>query len=354
LQITLSPTSGPFPQALERGIFGKHPFWAIMNPDELFDALDLGRDGELSRRELHDAARRLGWHWRQAPVYAVLDLLTIGAPLSKSAFISCMADIIQDPQGPYGRVLRRGPRIPELPLPDGEAEVHWEAEAAENAVELLADLEGQETAAAYAALFERLDEARPAVRSDATALLIIDPQRSFTSGAWMHSMGPSGDHEVMPIRLAFENCARWLGAFHHRVETMFTRCPFPPDSYDWDERLSGIIDDTQLYFVKPGNSVMWPPSNGFAQWLEDLLRRGKKTVVMGGCTLNSCLRVSAIEAQRRFRNDALEVVVDLSLCGARTRNYLESPFFRGTSSVGFAIREMVASGVTVAERVEWR
>ena len=170
----------------------------------------------------------------------------------------------------------------------------------------------------------------------------------------MKSIGSKAELEVKPIQLAFEKCAQFLNKYYRFIETMFTRCPFPPDSYAWDERLDGIIDDTQLYFVKPGNSVLWPPSNGFAQWVEDLLARGKKTLVMGGCTLNSCLRVSAIEAQRRFRDDALEVVVDLSLCGARTRNYLESPFFHGNSSVGSAIREMLAAGVTVAERVDWR
>ena len=170
----------------------------------------------------------------------------------------------------------------------------------------------------------------------------------------MQSMGPKGDHEVMPIRLAFDNCARLLEVGYRRLETMFTRCPFPPESYDWDERLDAILADAQLYFVKPGNSVLWPPTNGFAQWVEGLLARGKHTLVMGGCTLNSCLRVSASETQQCFRDDGLRVVVDLSLCGARTRNYIQSPFFGGMSSVESAIRQMAASGVTVAERVEWR
>jgi hypothetical protein len=41
---------------------------------------------------------------------------------------------------------------------------------------------------------------------------------------------------------------------------MFTRCPFPPGSYDWDDRLAEIIDNKQLYFIKPGKSVLIPPS----------------------------------------------------------------------------------------------
>jgi len=73
--------------------------------EELFNLLDVNRDNELSRAELHQAAQSLGWHWYQAPLYAVLDLLTIPAPLSNSAFISFMNQILRDPDGPYGRVL---------------------------------------------------------------------------------------------------------------------------------------------------------------------------------------------------------------------------------------------------------
>jgi hypothetical protein len=326
-----------------------------MNSDELFDALDLDRDGELSRRDLRTAARHLEWHWPQAPLYAVLDFLTIRAGLARIDFMSCMDEILRDPHGPYGRVLRRGPRIsePALSSQNDTDPVHREDGDVGNVVELLERIEGRRAAGEHATVIEQLDEARPAVRSRDAVLLIIDPQRSFASGAWMRSMGPNGDHEVMPIRLAFDHCARLLEAGYRRLETMFTRCPFPPESYDWDERLGGILGDAQLYFVKPGNSVMWPPTNGFAQWVEGLLARGKHTLVMGGCTLNSCLRVSASEAQQCFGDDGLRVVVDLSLCGARTRNYIKSPLFGGMSSVESAIRQMTASGVAVAERVEW-
>ena len=32
---------------------------------ELFILLDLNKDGELSRSDLHESARRLGWHWNE-------------------------------------------------------------------------------------------------------------------------------------------------------------------------------------------------------------------------------------------------------------------------------------------------
>ena len=94
-------------------------------------------------------------------------------------------------------------------------------------------------------------------------------------------------------------------------------------------------------------------TNGYKEWVEDLIISGKKTLVMGGCTLNSCLRVSAIETRRCFRNAGLDVVVDLSLAGARTSNYMISSLFTGMSSVEFAIREMSDAGVKVAALVDW-
>jgi hypothetical protein len=78
---------------------------ANISIEELFSLLDVNRDKELSRTELHQGAQRLGWHWYHAPLYAVLDLLTICSPLSKNTFISYMNQILRDPDGPYGRIL---------------------------------------------------------------------------------------------------------------------------------------------------------------------------------------------------------------------------------------------------------
>ncbi len=74
---------------------------------------------------------------------------------------------------------------------------------------------------------------------------------------------------------------------------------------------------------------------------------------MGGCTLNSCLRVSAVETQRCFADRGLRVAVDLSLAGARASNYVRSELFEGMSAVESAVREMLAAGVRVAPQVAW-
>jgi len=311
---------------------------ANISIEELFGLLDVNRDKELSRAELHQAAQRLGWNWYHAPLYAVLDLLTIPAPLSKSTFISYMNQILRDPAGPYGRVLLHSELFTNPPPKLMKS--------------FYGGVQGGQFFQKAPPLAE--PEADISISSGKAGLLIIDPQRSFTSGVWMQSIGSNADFEVEPIRLAFDNCARMLSKLGSRVETMFTRCPFPPGSYDWDERFNQVIKNSQLYFIKPGNSVLWPPVNGFREWVHCLLAHDKKTLVMGGCTLNSCVRVSSIDTLRLFKSHGLRVVVDLSISGARAGNFTASSQFSGLSSVESAVQQMKEAGVQVVRHVTWR
>jgi len=301
--------------------------------EELFDQLDGDGDGRLSRADLHQGAARLRWHWPEAPLYAVLDHLVIRTPMSRDIFAACVEQIDGDFYGPYGKVLRRSPIF----APDALA---WTPGPA-------SDEQPTDGDAAVE------DQDLLAVDAEEAALLIIDPQRSFTCGAWKKLAGAGADAEVEPIRAAFRRCGQHLLQRGARVEAMFTRCPFPPDSYEWDAQVANAIDPAQPYFVKPGNSVLWPPTNGFQHWVDDLVRRDKTALVIGGCTLNSCVRVSAVETQTYGARLGLQVVVDLSLCGARASNYLPSPTFGGRSSVAAAVSEMRTAGVTVVARVAW-
>jgi len=47
----------------------------------LFEILDVTNDDAISRSDLHRAALRMGWHWAEAPIFALLDLLTIREPI---------------------------------------------------------------------------------------------------------------------------------------------------------------------------------------------------------------------------------------------------------------------------------
>jgi hypothetical protein len=334
-----------------------------MTPEDLFQALDCDGDGALSRTDLRQGAQQLGWHWPEAPLYAVLDHLSIRTPLRQGGFVDALQQISRDPHGPYGGVLRRSPLFKAARIEGCVRSVPFEPDAPTGPVQaedlrashatLLQHLAGVGAADDYRSLLDRLEMPEAHISCRRAAVLVIDPQRSFTSGAWAQSAGADAGREVEPIRLAFERCGMFLQRNNGRTETMFTRCSFPPDSYDWDERVAGAIDAAQLYFVKPGNNALWPPTNGVREWLDQLAGRGQTTVVIGGCTLNSCVRVSAAQIQRYAGRRGLQVVVDLGLCGARTRNYVRSEEFGGISAVESAVREMIGARVRVAEGVRW-
>ena len=61
-----------------------------------FKMLDLDEDGFLSRSDLNKAAKRLGWSWHEAPLLAVLDLLSISKPIPKSEFIALIHKVVVD------------------------------------------------------------------------------------------------------------------------------------------------------------------------------------------------------------------------------------------------------------------
>ena len=337
--------------------------------DSLFEILDVNKDGAISRSDLHLAAKRMGWHWDEAPIFALLDLLTIPEPIRKNQFTAYMQQVTDDPMGPYGRVLmnaayfsstgtQRLGQSSSIRRTEGRIQLKRYAGGIQDddfetdLVFMLEKTSGIDIASSYQKLLHTLDKGRILIND--AAFLVIDPQRSFTQGAWMQSIGDEAAVDVEPIVAAFKNCSRLLNEIYGRQEIMFTRCPFPPGSYDWDDRLAEIIDNQQLYFIKPGNSVLIPPLNGFKEWVERCIECGKSTLVIGGCTLNSCVRVSSIETLKYFKSKNLRIVVDLSICGARTRNFLPSPLYNGLSAVESAVNQMAAAGVQVVRRVDWQ
>ena len=341
-----------------------------MTLSELFNILDLNKNGELSRSELHESAQRMGWHWNEAPILAVLDLFTVLEPISKNNFIAYMTQIIEDPHGPFGKVLLNAPHflssiaskrtiISKPKIADvhkknkRQPRIKLNSKTCNDVVSLLKHIANLDVANNYQNFLKNLDNNKLKIPTDNAALLIIDPQLSFTKGVWMKSIGSKAELEVKPIQLAYEKCAQLLNENYRFIETMFTRCPFPPCSYDWDDAFTEIIDTKQLYFIKPGNSVLFPTTNGFREWVESINKDGKKILVIGGCTLNSCVRISSIETQKYFKECKLQIVVDLSLSGARTSNFIPSSLYDGLSAVESAVREMIDAGVWVTQCVQW-
>lgn len=333
-----------------------------MEANELFRALDTDKDGRLSRRDLNEAALKLNFHWREAPFLAVFDLLTINEPLPEKTFMAYWDRIMADPMGPYGDILLKlsndyrspGSKRKFNNYKQDKTGVTEDMPLFERGPNLLNNRDREDSCIpkGFERVLNSLDMVEISV--DDADLLIIDPQRSFTKGAWMQSIGPKGEEEVRPIKMAFKNCRQVLARQCGMMEIMFSRCPFPPDSYGWDDSIKDIIDERQLYFLKPGNSILFPPANGFREWISRLIEKGKRTLVIGGCTLNSCVRVSAIEVLQYFGKNGLKVVVDLNITGARTGNYRSSSRFGGLSAVESAVNEMISEGVKVVRNVDWR
>ncbi len=338
-------------------------------PAIFFDTLDQDKDGFLSRTDLNTAAKRFRWSWNEAPLLAVFVLLSISKPIPKNEFISFIHQIQHDPLGPYGDVLLKSPyflqsapllcnRIPhnETVGEDNRNQIQKEERPDQPKLdfffELLETVVGKEPALQYQSLLETLMIAR--IPEEEAAVLMIDPQRSFIEGAWMQSIGYGGEMDVLPIRSAFDNCSDLLTRYYGKMEIMFSRCSFPADSYGWAGQFSDILDQDQLYFIKPDNNVLFPHTNGFRQWVSRCMNHGKRTLIMGGCTLNSCVRISSIETLKQFRKRNLQVIVDLNLSGARTKNYIPSPGFNGISAVESAVVQMLDEGIQVVRQIEWR
>ena len=325
--------------------------------ETLFEQLDLDQDGELSRDELYNAALNLRWHWREAPYFALLDLLTIQKPISADQFERILKQAADDPLGPYGTVLLNSPHFSPPSKTSGHPNPTPSIEGSK--------IQGEQNDRPEPLRPSKTDDPGPfqhthlqagsAILSrEESAMLILDPQLAFTQGIWMQSIGPGAEADVEPIRNAFRKCANALNQNYGKMSVMFTRCPFPPESYRWDDQLAGIIDTNQLYFIKPGNSVLFPPTNGFKEWVGRCMQSGRSNLVIGGCTLNSCIRVSAVETQKAFRPENLRVVVDLNLCGARARNFKTSIQFGGISAVDSAVEQMLDAGVSVVNDVDWK
>ena len=195
--------------------------------------------------------------------------------------------------------------------------------------------------------------------SSPVALLLIDPQLAFTEGAWACHFG-----DVAPIRRAFAELRTLLtsGVLERcSVSLLTTRVPYSAPDCDVEPSLAPFLDAAP-FVVKPNTDVT--ASDGFPEWLA--ARRGERLrrLVVGGCTTTSCVRVSSQRIKRAHPD--LDVVVDLSLCGARDANHEKTAaadaelvaiygpeLCHGRSAVDLAIHQMREAGVEVVERYHW-
>ena len=206
-------------------------------------------------------------------------------------------------------------------------------------------------------------------------LIVIDAQRNFLTGSWMAFIGPG---EVTKISHAFNNISSLLQKISPDVHVLTTKC-FGYTEHDFsfyepvENALANLHSDRWTNIIKPHNNIL--DGQGAHEWLHDILSKGIKQVVIGGCTVTSCVRVSSSEIQKHYSKHGIQVYVDLSLCGARDSNYtkrceqcLQLYMYNSLappcgkceqtgdelkSPVDKAVEFMTQSGVTVMQQFDW-
>jgi len=196
-----------------------------------------------------------------------------------------------------------------------------------------------------------------------TALVLLDCQKAFLNGDWAEYFG--GRAQVGPIQEAFERTLALLGAPWKLSGCVMlcTRCYTDGEEAEYIDSLAPFLREVPWVW-KPTMDIT--QNARFHTWMEAQLSAGVKTFVIGGCTTTSCVRVSSQAVRKAYPDPSVRVVVDLSLCGARTENYepnAESdPVLvriygrdgcRGRSPVDLAKLQMSSSGVEVMESFEW-
>jgi hypothetical protein len=154
------------------------------------------------------------------------------------------------------------------------------------------------------------------------ALILIDPQNGFINDGYWSRMFPIG--QSTPILEAFNRIVLFLRSIPNPSsipilisETGFSyrdRQIFEPIANELSQR--GFLSITRI--SKPHTNLSICP--GVRQWLHEQLE-AKLDIVIGGCTITSCIRDSSIQMKKQFPQ--LNIFVDKNLCAARKDNYVQ-------------------------------
>ncbi|XP_046341611.1 uncharacterized protein LOC124122583 [Haliotis rufescens] len=210
--------------------------------------------------------------------------------------------------------------------------------------------------------------------SSRIGVILIDLQKAFTIGQWMQAIGPG---DVTRISQVFSRSAHIVKHLSDDVPLLLTRCLFGREhDFEFDSEVSTSLEHKHYTeIIKPNTRILDFDPVGVKAWIQRIREENIKTVLIGGCTTTSCVRQSSIQLQQHFgQKGDLQVVVDLSMCGARDSNYLKrcavcmEKYMGGydvrckgceesgvilTSPVDKAVEDMTQAGVTVVEQFDW-
>ena len=153
------------------------------------------------------------------------------------------------------------------------------------------------------------------------ALILIDPLNGFINdGSWSRAFS-SGQSDT--ILESFNRIALFLRSIPNpqSIPILISETGFYSHDQEIFQPISNELSQRQFLSLtnayKPHTNLSICP--GVRQWLSEQLE-AKLDIVIGGCTITSCVRDSSINIKKMFPQ--LNIFVDRSLCGARKDNYL--------------------------------
>ena len=152
------------------------------------------------------------------------------------------------------------------------------------------------------------------------ALILIDPQNGFVNdGCWSRMFAPG---QSVPILESFNRIVSFLRSIPNpdSIPILISETGFSSCDRQIYERIEKELSQRRFNSItrsyKPHTNLCLCPTA--RQWLRKQLE-AQLDVVIGGCTITSCIRNSSIQIKNMFPE--LNLFVDQNLCAARLDNY---------------------------------
>jgi hypothetical protein len=213
------------------------------------------------------------------------------------------------------------------------------------------------------------------IREDQLLLVLMDVQKGYLEGStWAIPHG----RDAHPMNIAFQRIVRLLERLNDDVKIMSIQYIGPQFVNDTDKELiDPLIEQARLRHIPNFTKIednMMKNNDRIKQYFAHLkTSKTVKQVVFVGCTITSCLRLSALSLKEA--HPKLNIFLDLYHCGGlKTRdtdicqncldNYLSSNLFPSTDSCGHlpkstssnkkAINDMKAVGIKPIANFNWK
>lgn len=154
------------------------------------------------------------------------------------------------------------------------------------------------------------------------ALILIDPQNGFINNGYWSRMFANG--QTVPILDVFNRIVDFLRSIPdpESIPILISETGFSSRDRQVYEPIANELSNRKFASL---TRTYKPHTNlsicaGVQEWLNKQ-SESQLDIVIGGCTITSCVRDSSIQMKRKFPQ--LNFIVVENLCAARADNYLE-------------------------------